>query len=29
MDRKWGDVFRQTLGKTERSLVNELIAVRN
>jgi predicted AAA+ superfamily ATPase len=29
MDRKWGDVFRQILGKTERSLVNELIAVRN
>ncbi len=29
MDRKWGDVFRQILGKAERSLVNELIAVRN
>lgn len=29
MDRKWGDVFRQVLGKTERSLVNELVAVRN
>lgn len=29
MDRKWTDVFRQILGKTERSLVNELIAVRN
>ncbi|WP_300321980.1 Swt1 family HEPN domain-containing protein [Accumulibacter sp.] len=29
MDRKWGDVFRQVLGKTERSLVNELLAVRN
>ena len=29
MDRKWGDVFRQILGKTERSLVNELVAVRN
>ena len=29
MDRKWGDVFRKTLGKTERSLVNELQAVRN
>ena len=29
MDRKWGEVFRQILGKTERSLVNELIAVRN
>jgi predicted AAA+ superfamily ATPase len=29
MDRKWGDVFRQILGKTERSLVNEIMAVRN
>ena len=29
MDRKWGDVFRNTLGKAERSLVNELIDVRN
>ncbi|BAV33756.1 hypothetical protein SCL_1445 [Sulfuricaulis limicola] len=29
MDRKWSDVFRQILGKTERSLVNELLAVRN
>ncbi|MBP6422202.1 MAG: DUF499 domain-containing protein [Propionivibrio sp.] len=29
MDRKWGEVFRQILGKTERSLVNELVAVRN
>ncbi|MDS4055370.1 Swt1 family HEPN domain-containing protein [Accumulibacter sp.] len=29
MDRKWGDVFRHILGKTERSLVNELVAVRN
>ena len=29
MDRKWSDVFRQILGKTERSLVNELVAVRN
>ncbi|MBP8290862.1 MAG: DUF499 domain-containing protein, partial [Chromatiaceae bacterium] len=29
MDRKWGEVFRQILGKTERSLVNEIIAVRN
>lgn len=29
MDRKWGEVFKQILGKTERSLVNELIAVRN
>src|ERR1043165_9316187 len=29
MDRKWGDVFRNTLGKAERSLVNELIDIRN
>src|SRR5580704_18817086 len=29
MDRKWGDVFRKTLGKAERSLVNELLDVRN
>jgi predicted AAA+ superfamily ATPase len=29
MDRKWGDVFRNVLGKAERSLVNELIDVRN
>jgi predicted AAA+ superfamily ATPase len=29
MDRKWSDVFRQILGKTERSLVNEIQAVRN
>jgi hypothetical protein len=29
MDRKWGEVFRQILGKTERSLVNELLSVRN
>ena len=29
MDRKWNDVFRRTLGKAERSLVNELIDVRN
>jgi predicted AAA+ superfamily ATPase len=29
MDRKWGEVFRLVLGKAERSLVNELIAVRN
>jgi len=29
MDRKWNDVFRQILGKTERSLVNELLAIRN
>jgi hypothetical protein len=29
MDRKWGDVFRHILGKSERSLVNEIIGVRN
>lgn len=29
MDRLWGDVFRLTLGRAERSLVNELIDVRN
>lgn len=29
MDRKWGDVFRLILGKTERSLVNEIQAIRN
>ena len=29
MDRFWGDVFRKTLGKAERSLVNELIDARN
>jgi Swt1-like HEPN len=29
MDRKWSEVFRRILGKTERSLVNELLAVRN
>ena len=29
MDRKWSEVFRQILGKSERSLVNELLAVRN
>lgn len=29
MDRAWGDVFRNTLGKAERSLVNEIIDVRN
>jgi len=29
MDRNWGDVFRKTLGKAERSLVNELIDARN
>src|SRR5680860_119388 len=29
MDSKWSEVFRQILGNTERSLVNELLAVRN
>jgi len=29
MDRKWGEVFRRILGKTERSLVNEILAIRN
>jgi len=29
MDRCWADVFRNTLGKAERSLVNELLDVRN
>ena len=29
MDRKWGEIFRKTLGKAERSLVNELLDVRN
>src|SRR5262245_36436580 len=29
MDRTWSDVFRKILGKAERSLVNELIDVRN
>lgn len=29
MDRQWGAVFRKTLGKAERSLVNELLDVRN
>ncbi len=29
MDRKWGDVFRRVLGKAERSLVNEIIDIRN
>ena len=29
MDRKWSDVFRQILGKSERSLVNEILGVRN
>lgn len=29
IDRSWNDVFRGTLGKTERSWLNELLAVRN
>jgi predicted AAA+ superfamily ATPase len=29
LDRKWGEVFRKILGRAERSLVNELIDVRN
>ncbi|MFZ1829153.1 MAG: Swt1 family HEPN domain-containing protein [Candidatus Competibacteraceae bacterium] len=29
MDRKWNEVFRQILGKSERSLVNEILGVRN
>ena len=29
MDRKWSEVFRNTLGKAERSLVNELLEVRH
>ena len=29
MDRHWGPVFRVTLGKAERSLVNEILDVRN
>ena len=29
MDRKWGEVFRNTLGKAERSLINELLDARN
>ncbi|HEY8952609.1 MAG TPA: Swt1 family HEPN domain-containing protein, partial [Candidatus Dormibacteraeota bacterium] len=29
MDRTWSDIFRRTLGKTERSLVNELLETRN
>jgi predicted AAA+ superfamily ATPase len=28
-DRTWGDVFRKTLGRAERSLINELLDVRN
>ncbi len=29
MDRHWGNVFRSTLGRAERSLINEIIDVRN
>jgi hypothetical protein len=29
MDRSWGEVFRKTLGKAERGLVNELLDARN
>src|SRR5262249_46510237 len=29
MDRNWSDIFRNILGKAERSLVNELIQARN
>lgn len=29
MDRKWGEVFRKTMEKSHRSLVNELLDVRN
>lgn len=29
MDRKWSEVFRYTLGKAERSLVNELLDIRH
>lgn len=29
MDRQWNEVFKRTLGKAERSLVNELINTRN
>lgn len=29
MDRTWGEIFRRILGKAERSLVNELIGIRN
>lgn len=29
MDRVWSDVFRQVLGKAERSLVNELLEIRH
>src|SRR5262245_41865756 len=29
MDRNWSEIFKKTLGKAERSLVNELLDVRN
>ncbi|MDX2031516.1 MAG: Swt1 family HEPN domain-containing protein [Blastocatellia bacterium] len=29
MDRNWSEIFRNTLGKAERSLINELIQARN
>lgn len=29
MDRTWHDIFRGTLGQTERSWLNELLAARN
>jgi predicted AAA+ superfamily ATPase len=29
MDRQWNEVFKKTLGKAERSLINELINTRN
>ncbi len=29
IDREWKDIFKQTLGKAERSIVNELLEVRN
>ena len=29
MDRTWSEIFRNTLGKTERSVVNELLEIRN
>ena len=28
MDRKWSEIFRRTLGKAERSFVNELLEAR-
>ena len=29
MDRKWNEVFRRILGRSDRSLVNEILDVRN